>query len=117
MFRLNYILDDDTQEKSKLVLREMETIDDDCRRHGMLFVKTNDREAARQFGIDNHEMPCLIYFESQIPNFYSGDLTKEDQVLDWLVHQQASDEIEDVSDVVLHQMVSNKSQVAVLFCK
>ncbi|XP_015789930.1 uncharacterized protein LOC107366806 [Tetranychus urticae] len=106
---------DDTQEKSKTVLREMETIDDDCRQHGILFVKTNDREAARQFGIDNHEMPCLVYFESQIPNFYSGDLTKEDQVLDWLVHQQASDEIEDVSDVVLHQIVSNKSQVAVLF--
>lgn len=41
---------------------------------------------------------------------------KEDEVLNWLIHQKSSDEIEDVSDVILDQLIQTKKQVAVLFC-
>ncbi|XP_074599634.1 hulk isoform X2 [Brevipalpus obovatus] len=106
---------DDTQEKSKTVLQELEKIDDDTDQHNIAFVKIDDREVAKRFGISPNEMPCLVYFENSVPNFYSGDLTKEETVLEWLIHQKNSDEIEDVSDVVLHQMIANKPHVAVLF--
>lgn len=95
----------------------MENIDDDTDEHGIAFVKIDDQEAGKSFGISHDEMPCLVYFEKSIPNFYSGDLTKEETVLEWLIHQKNSDEIEDVSDVVLHQMIANMPHVAVLFCK
>ncbi len=42
---------------------------------------------------------------------------KEEEVLKWLIHQKSADEIEDVSDVVLDQMIDSSSFLAVLFCK
>jgi type II secretory pathway component PulL len=41
---------------------------------------------------------------------------KEEEVLEWLIHQKSADEIEDVSDVVLEQMIDSSSFLAVLFC-
>lgn len=42
---------------------------------------------------------------------------KEEQVLEWLIHQKSSDEIEDVSDVVLDNMIDSTNFLAVLFCE
>jgi len=109
-------LDDETSEKSNQVLRELEFIDDETDQHGILMVKIDDLEVAKSYGIDPNEIPNLVYFEKRIPNFYVGDLLKEKDVLDWLIHQKASDEIEDVSDAVLHQLVATKKHIAVLFC-
>ncbi|GBL81903.1 hypothetical protein AVEN_132315-1, partial [Araneus ventricosus] len=39
----------------------------------------------------------------------------EEAVLEWLVHQMSSDEIEEVTDKLLDSMVKKHSQVAVLF--
>jgi hypothetical protein len=41
---------------------------------------------------------------------------KEEEVLEWLIHQKSADEIEDVSDVVLEHMIDSSSFLAVLFC-
>lgn len=109
--------DDDTQAKSQHVLEELENIDDETNEHGIAFVKINDRRVAKQFGIDSHEIPCLIYFENKIPNFYVGDLTQEEEVLEWLIHQKNSDEIEEVSDIVLDQLIESHKHIVVLFCK
>ncbi|KAI1286795.1 Protein disulfide-isomerase A5 [Halotydeus destructor] len=106
---------DETSEKSRNVLRELEFIDDETDNHGILFVKIDDLEVAKRFGIDPNEIPSLVYFEDRIPNFYVGDLLKEKEVLDWLIHQKGADEIEDVSDAVLHQLVQTKKFIAVLF--
>lgn len=59
------------------MLRELEFIDDETDSHGILFVKIDDLEVAKRFGIDPNEIPSLVYFESRIPNFYAGDLMKE----------------------------------------
>ena len=48
---------------------------------------------------------------------YHGDLTKEDQVLAWLIEQLESDEIEEVTNEMLNMLVQNNQQLAVLFCK
>jgi hypothetical protein len=52
------------------VLADLETIDDDCDKHGIQFVKIDDDSAAREFGID--DVPALVYFEKGIPNVYDG---------------------------------------------
>ena len=41
----------------------------------------------------------------------------EEKVLQWLIHQKNTDEIEDVSDTVLENMIDSTNYLAVLFCK
>lgn len=97
------------------VLAELEKIDDDCDKQGIQFVKIDDPAAAKEFGIDN--IPALVYFEKEIPNVYDGDLENEDEILEWLVSQLESDEIEDVTDEMLDKMIKEGKTLAVLFCK
>lgn len=97
------------------VLGELEKIDDDCDKHGIQFVKIEDPDAAKEFGID--QIPALVYFEKEIPNLYDGDLENEDEILEWLVSQLESDEIEDVTDEMLDKLIKDGKTIAVLFCK
>jgi hypothetical protein len=46
----------------------------------------------------------------------TGDLKNEEQVLEWLVHQVESDEIEDVTDEMLDMLIKRSKHLAVLFC-
>ena len=50
-----------------------------------------------------------------------GDLTKEEDVLDWLVQNKSTgdddDEIEDVSETMLEAMIDSVDYLAVLFCE
>lgn len=112
----------------------VENIDDECDQHGIAFVKIDDIEVSKRFGIEYEELPTLVYFEEKIPNFYqgkvsnknefslyifavTGDLMNEESVLEWLIHQKNTDEIEDVSDAVLENMIDSTNYLAVLFCK
>lgn len=52
------------------VLEELEKIDDDCDKHGIQFVKIDDTDVAKEYGID--DIPSIVYFEKQIPNLYDG---------------------------------------------
>nr|XP_037282150.1 uncharacterized protein LOC119175058 isoform X4 [Rhipicephalus microplus] len=100
--------------KSREVLKELENIDDDADAHDLPFIKIDDDEVARSYGIDD-ELPLLVYFEKEIPNIYEGDLTKEEEVIEWLLHQMKSDAIEEVSDKILDSLVEKHPHVAVLF--
>ncbi|GFY48898.1 protein disulfide-isomerase [Trichonephila inaurata madagascariensis] len=104
---------DKNDEKSQTTLLELEAIDDDASKHGIPFVKISDLEVAADYGIT--ELPELVYFEKKIPNFYQGDLSNEEEVLNWLIHQKESDEIEDVTNKVLAQMIKTSDFLAVLF--
>ncbi|KAJ4436885.1 hypothetical protein ANN_17017 [Periplaneta americana] len=104
---------DNDDEDSMQVLGELETIDDDCDKHGIQFVKIDDQAAAKEFGID--DVPALVYFEKGIPNVYDGDLENEDEILEWLVEQLEKDEIEDVTDEMLDRLVKEGKTLAVLF--
>ncbi|GFQ72443.1 thioredoxin domain-containing protein [Trichonephila clavata] len=99
--------------RSQRILEQLEDIDDDALRHGIPFVKIEDRKLASEYGIET--LPTLVYFENKMPNFYQGDLTKEEDVLDWLVKQANSDEIEDVTDRVLQHMIKRTHELVVLF--
>lgn len=97
------------------MLKELENIDDELDTHDIPFVKIDDEDVIKEYGIDS--VPQLVYFEDSIPNFYSGDLMKEEQVLAWLIQQKESDEIEDVTPEVLESLIKKSNHLAVLFCK
>uniref|UniRef100_T1J1H2 Thioredoxin domain-containing protein n=1 Tax=Strigamia maritima TaxID=126957 RepID=T1J1H2_STRMM len=111
---------DNDEDETEAILKELENIDDDSDKHGIHMVKIDDDQVAHEYGID--ELPTLVYFEKQIPSVYDGDLTDERQVLNWeeevlqwLIHQVESDEIEDVSDKMLQLLVEKEKHLAVLF--
>lgn len=70
MFRSERFPDDNDDEDSMQVLGELENIDDDLDKHGIQFVKIDDSQAAKSFGID--DVPAIVYFEKQIPSVYDG---------------------------------------------
>lgn len=108
-------LDDNNDRKSQRVLNELENIDDECDKLGIIFVKIDNVDEATEYGIE--KLPALIYFEKGIPTKYEGNLEDEDKVLKWFEHQQKSDEIEDVTDEMLDLIIEKMHYVAVLFCK
>ena len=57
----------------------------------------------------------LLFFKYQVPVPYSGDLTDEDKVLEWLLGQQEADQIEQVNSRTLRGLIESSSTLAVLF--
>ena len=70
---------------------------------------------AQSLGITN--LPSLVYFEDGIPNIYTGDLRIERDVLDWLIEQLKSDEIEEVTDEILDNLIEKHKVLISVFCK
>ncbi|KAH8391208.1 hypothetical protein KR215_008812 [Drosophila sulfurigaster] len=109
--------DDDADgcEQCTKVLEELENIDDDCDKHGITFVKTRDFSVADGFGV--HEYPALVYFEGGIPNVFEGELSEEEEVLQWLITQKTEDRIELITRQMLETMVEETQYLAVYFYK
>lgn len=57
----------------------MENIDDDCDQHNIAFVKINDEDEAKEYGID--EVPTLVFFERKIPHIYEGNILRSKNIL------------------------------------
>lgn len=98
------------------MLKELENIDDECDEKGIFFVKIDDDNLAREYGIDD-ELPILVYFENKIPSLYQGDLKNEEKVLEWLIRQTKTDEIEEVSSEILDTLIDKYPHLAVLIYK
>lgn len=96
-------------------MAELENIDDECDQLGIGFVKIDNPDEAKEYGID--KLPKLLYFEKGIPTVYEGNLEKEEELLKWMELQTSSDEIEDVTDEMLDIIIEKMQHVAVLFCK
>ncbi|XP_037785397.1 uncharacterized protein LOC119581125 [Penaeus monodon] len=104
---------DKDSRRSRKVLAELENIDDECDSRGIFFVKIDNDEEAKEYGIE--AIPTLIYFESEIPYIFEGDLMKEEEVLEWLIHHVDNEEIADVTDEMLDKLITNEPFLAVLF--
>lgn len=63
--------DDNNDRKSQKVLNELENIDDECDNLGIVFVKIDNAEEAKEYGIE--KIPALMYFEKGIPTLYTGE--------------------------------------------
>ena len=65
-----YHKDDADDEESQNILRELEHIDDECDQNGITFVKIDNAEEAKEYGIE--DLPTIIYFEDGVPTLYEG---------------------------------------------
>lgn len=63
--------DDKDETESIAVLGELENIDDECDQKGITFVKIDNPDEAKEYGID--VIPTLVYFENKIPSVYNGN--------------------------------------------
>jgi hypothetical protein len=50
-------------------------------------------------------------------NISKGDLTKEDELLSWLVHQKRHSEIPEVTDEIVEKLIETEEYLAVVFCE
>lgn len=112
---VNLFSDDKDQKKSQKILNELENIDDECDQNNIVFVKIDNDDEAKEYGID--EMPTLVFFEKKIPHVYEGDLMKEEELLGWLIHQKKHSEIPDITDEMMDLLIESQQYLAVLFCK
>jgi len=105
----------DNSRLSTRVLDVMETIDDDCDRRDVVFVKVKDKVLAAKYSVD--EFPSLVFFENQIPSVFDGELEKPAEVLTWLDDLLTGDDIEQVTNEILDKFISKMSYLAVIFFK
>lgn len=105
--------DDKDDKKSQKVVAELENIDDECDQNDIAFVKIDDDNEAREWGIE--ELPTMVLFERGIPHIYEGDLMKEDEMLSWLIHQKKHSEIPEVTDEMKDKLIETFPHVAVIF--
>lgn len=78
-------------------------------------MKTKETTIAKEYGIE--QLPALIYFEKRIPSIYQGDISAEEDVLQWLIQQKTEDTIESVNRELLEQLIINTQYLVVYFCK
>lgn len=91
----------------------MENIDDDLEKEGIVIVRLDNKEEAKEYGIDH--LPTLVYFEDKIPALYEGDLMNEEEVLKWLIEQKNTATIEEVTDEILEDLIEEHEYVVVYF--
>lgn len=96
------------------ILDELENIDGETDRHGIMLVKVKDVPLANSYGCD--QLPALVYFEQGMVSVYQDELTAE-SVLQWLLQQRSEDTIEEVNREILEHMVDSTHYLVVLFCK
>ncbi|KAF5307260.1 hypothetical protein FQR65_LT06976 [Abscondita terminalis] len=108
-------LDDESCSQCGQILEELENIDDDCEKHGIMFVKTQDYKMAEKYGAT--DFPVLIYFENGIGSMFQGDLSIEEEVLQWLIQQRTEDRIELITRVMLESLVEDTQYLSVYFYK
>ncbi|KAJ8921399.1 hypothetical protein NQ315_003015 [Exocentrus adspersus] len=107
------LLDDKDDKQDIRVLNELENIDDDLEKEGIVIVRIDNDAEAKEFGIDH--LPTLVYFEDKIPSIYEGDLMNEDEVLQWLIEQKETATIEEVTDEILEDLIQEHEYVVVYF--
>ncbi|XP_036332475.1 uncharacterized protein LOC118743819 [Rhagoletis pomonella] len=95
------------------VLNELENIDDELEKEGIVIVRIDNAAEAKEYGLDH--LPALIYFENKIPALYEGDLMNEDEVLEWLILQKRTATIEEVTDEILTELINDHEYVVVFF--
>jgi len=103
--------------QSTEVLNGLEKVDDYCDKLDIILVKINDLELVTEYNLG--ELPALVYYRHTIPILYEGDLTAEDDILEWLIQNRSSGDEDDVIEEVefksLEAMVSAVENLAVLF--
>lgn len=110
---MNSPTDDKDDKQDMRILNELENIDDELEKEGIVIVRIDNAAEAKEYGLDH--LPALIYFENKIPALYEGDLMNEDEVLEWLLVQKKTATIEEVTDEILVNLINEHEYVVVFF--
>ncbi|KQS71012.1 uncharacterized protein Dere_GG10803, isoform F [Drosophila erecta] len=110
---LAVIFYDKDDKQDMRILNELENIDDELEKEGIVIVRIDNAAEAKEYGLDH--LPALIYFENKIPALYEGDLMNEDEVLEWLLVQKKTATIEEVTDEILVSLINEHEYVVVFF--
>merc|ERR1719187_784907 len=88
----------DESKTSAAALDKMENIDDETDVFNIRFLRINDHDLARDYSLT--KMPCLVFFRHEIPIVYPGDMSDQQEVLEWLIKNQSSaDDVDVVEEV------------------
>lgn len=102
--------------KCEAILEDLETIDDDAAKSNVELVKLNDKRYAKTFGII--KFPALSILRGNDIVLYQGDLSDEEEVLEFLTDEDnmsMPDNIEDVNAEMLLRIIEEDKFVTVLF--
>lgn len=108
-------VDDKDDKQDMRILNELENIDDELEKEGIVIIRMDNDAEAKEYGIDH--LPTLVYFENKIPALYEGDLLNEDEVLEWLIEQKNTATIEEVTDEILVDLIEEHEYVVAFFSK
>jgi len=82
-------------------------------------VAINDLALVAEYNLE--VLPALVYYRHKIPILFEGDMSKENDVLEWLVQNRHTGEdedgIEELAPDSLKTVINNVDMIAVLFCK
>lgn len=95
----------------------MENIDDECEEKDIDFVKTSDEGIDKEY--DLATLPALAFYRHKFRTIYTGDLMKEEAILEWVLdlHDSQPDVIESVDRKTLQVLINDVEHLAVFFCK
>lgn len=80
-------------------------------------MKTSDDGIDKEY--DLQELPALAFYRNKFRTIYTGDLMKEDEILEWVLelYESSPDVIESVDRKTLQVLISDVEHLAVFFCK
>ena len=93
--------------------QNLHEIVDDCAENDIAMVRIDDKDEAMSYGLD--EIPALMFFNFQVPSIYTGDINDASDIFNWILKNQASSVIEEVSDEVLENLIEDHEYVSVFF--
>ena len=95
----------------------MENIDDECEEKDIDFVKTSDEGIDKEY--DLASLPALAFYRHKFRTVYTGDLMKEEEILEWVLelYESNPDVIESVDRKTLQVLINDVEHLAVFFCK
>ena len=99
--------------KNMTVVKELNSIADDCAENDIAIVKIDDKEEASKYGIK--DIPALMFFNFRVPSIFTGELSDSGDVFEWISKNQASAVVEEVSDEILQDLIEDHEFVAVFF--
>ena len=68
-------------------------------------------------GIEPEQIPSLVFFNDGMPNLFDGDISAEEEVLDWLMEHKMESHIDLVTRPMLEEMIEEIQYLGVFFCK
>ena len=99
--------------KNVTVVKNLNDIVDDCAENDIAMVRIDDKDEAMSYGLD--EIPALMFFNFQVPSIYTEDMNDSSDIFNWILKNQASSVIEEVSDEVLENLIEDHEYVSVFF--